>query len=293
MQLHRLEGFFHVAKHRGYARAARAFPYPITQPAVHQQVKKLEEELGVPLFERVAKDEVRLTAAGERLYAFAAPFFDEIDAVADAIRSARFGGVLRVDTSGLVLRQLFPGFLRALRDKRPDIQVDVEDVAEVDPTRLAKGASHLIVDYCDRVPAGLASRRVATSRSYLVVPAGHPSDVASLRREPFVSYHPSLPHHAVQMEAVRRHIGVPARTISATGVDAILAFVRAGLGFSVIPWLDRDGPKLEGVDASLREGPGTTFPILALWRASASHPLVEAALECLPSPENPNGHHTR
>ncbi|GMV15335.1 MAG: hypothetical protein AMXMBFR56_35590 [Polyangiaceae bacterium] len=49
-------------------------------------------ELGVPLFERVAKDEVRLTPAGERLYAFCAPFFEEVDAVADAIRSERLGG---------------------------------------------------------------------------------------------------------------------------------------------------------------------------------------------------------
>ena len=59
IQLHRLEGFFWVAKTGGYARAARAFPYPITQPAVHQQVKKLESELELQLFERVAKDNSR------------------------------------------------------------------------------------------------------------------------------------------------------------------------------------------------------------------------------------------
>ena len=34
--LHRLEGFFWVARTGGYARAARAFPYPITQPAVRR-----------------------------------------------------------------------------------------------------------------------------------------------------------------------------------------------------------------------------------------------------------------
>ncbi|GMV15375.1 MAG: LysR family transcriptional regulator [Polyangiaceae bacterium] len=282
MQLHRLEGFFHVARERGYARAARAFPYPITQPAVHQQVRKLEQELGVSLFERVAKDQVRLTAAGERLFEFCAPFFEQISLVADSIRSARFGGTLRVDTSGLVTRQLLPEFLRALRDARPDIHVDIEDVALTDLTRLANGDCHLIVDYCERVPAGCESRRVATSHSYLVVPAGHRSDLASLRRAAFVSYHPSLPHHAVQMEAVRRHIGVPARTISASGVDAILAFVRAGLGFSVIPWLEPSGPVLDGVVAQRQHGPGTSFPIRAVWRAGLSHPLVEAALAHLP-----------
>ena len=52
IQLHRLEGFYWVARTGGYARAARAFPYPLTQPAVHQQVRKLEEDLGARLFER-------------------------------------------------------------------------------------------------------------------------------------------------------------------------------------------------------------------------------------------------
>lgn len=282
VQLHRLEGFFHVARQRGYARAARAFPYPITQPAVHQQVRKLEEELGLPLFERVAKDEVRLTAAGEQLYAFCAPFFEQIDAVADAIRSERFGGTLRVDSSGLVERQLLPAWLSALRAARPDIQVDIEEVARADFSRLRRGDAHLIVDYAEQVPADCESRQVATSQSYLVVPAGRRMDVEALRREAFVSYHPSLPHHAVQMDAVRRHIGVPARTLSASSVDAILAFVRAGLGFSVIPWLDREPPALEGVSARRQSGPGTTFPILAVWRAGRPHPLVQAALGCLP-----------
>ena len=56
IQIQRLEGFYWVAFTGGYARAARAFPYPITQPAVHQQVKKLERELDITLFERVGID---------------------------------------------------------------------------------------------------------------------------------------------------------------------------------------------------------------------------------------------
>ena len=54
IQIHRLEGFYWVAKTLGYARAARAFPYPITQPAIHQQVKKLEVELDLDLFDQPA-----------------------------------------------------------------------------------------------------------------------------------------------------------------------------------------------------------------------------------------------
>jgi len=280
MQLHRLEGFYWVAKQRGYARAARAFPYPITQPAVHQQVRKLEEELGVRLFERVAKDAVRLSAAGERLFSFCAPFFERVNAVADELRTAAFGGVLRIDTSALVLRELLAGWLRALREMRPDIRADVEEVSVPSFERIRSGECHVAIDFCEQVPPDIESRRVATSHAFLVLPADHPAarrmDIDALRSEPFVSYHPSLPHHALQMAAVRERIGPPIRTVSASSVDAILAFVKAGLGFSVIPWLDRGGPRIEGVVARRQQGTGTTFPILALWAKGSENPLLEA-----------------
>jgi DNA-binding transcriptional LysR family regulator len=288
MQLHRLEGFYWVAKQRGYARAARAFPYPITQPAVHQQVRKLEEELGTRLFERVAKDEVRLTAAGERLFAFCAPFFEHVGTVVEEIQSEAFGGALRIDTSALVLRELLPGWIRNLREQRPDIQADVEEVSVPSFERLRSGACHVAIDFCEVVPPGLESRRVATSHSFLVIPADHPAarrpDVEALRAEPFVSYHPSLPHHALQMTAVRERIGAPLRTVSASSVDAILAFVKAGLGYSVIPWLDRRGPRVDGVVARRQQGPGTTFPIVALSLKGSRNPLLEAFFASRPEP---------
>ena len=49
IDLHRLLGFHLVATEGGYAKAARAADYPITQPALHQQVRKLEGEIGVTL----------------------------------------------------------------------------------------------------------------------------------------------------------------------------------------------------------------------------------------------------
>src|SRR5574341_1962142 len=108
IQLHNLEGFFWVSRLRGYARAARSFPYPITQPGVYIQVRKLETELGVRLFERVAKDQVRLTAAGDHLFHFCAPFFEELPRVLRALEAGAYGGRLRIGAAGLALRHLLP-----------------------------------------------------------------------------------------------------------------------------------------------------------------------------------------
>ncbi len=85
------------------------------------------------------------------------------------------------------------------------------------------------------------------------------------------------------MDAVARELGVPGRTVSASSVDAILAFVQAGLGFSVVPWLDSRGPALENVAVRRLRGRGASFPILAVWRRSERpHPLVQAALSAAP-----------
>ncbi len=289
IQLHRLEGFYWVAKTGGYARAARAFPYPISQPGVHQQVAKLEDDLGLVLFERVAKDAMRLTAAGAHLLAFCAPFFEQLPAVVRSLRASEFGGTLRIDAPALILGTLLPDWIRRIQDAAAQVRVDVEEIQTPDFSRLESGAADLIVDYLDVAPSGLSARRVATSYAFLVVgerlARGKRKrlSVEALRDEPFVSYHPNLRQYAVQMEAVASRIGAPRRSLSASSVDAILALVKADLGYSVVPWLDRRGPRREGIVAIRQKGPGTEFPIHAVWREAAwPHPLLDVALKTAP-----------
>ena len=76
LRLHQLEGFYWVAKEGGYARAVRALPYALTEPALHQQVRKLERALEVRLLEKVAGRRMVPTPAGRRLLEFVAPFFE-------------------------------------------------------------------------------------------------------------------------------------------------------------------------------------------------------------------------
>jgi DNA-binding transcriptional LysR family regulator len=288
IQLHRLEGFYWVARTGGFTAAARAFPYPITQPGVYQQVRRLEEEMGAALCERSTRDRVRLTPAGERLFAFCAPFFEMLPSVVQSLGDEARGGTLRVDASGLALRQLLPAWVRALKRARPDYVVEMEEVQVPELDRLRSGAADVIVDHFTRVPTGFASKVVATAKSYVVLPRAHgvargaptPSE---LRQLPLVSYHPSLPQHAAQMAAVRKHIGEPARTVSASSADSILAFVEAGLGYSVVPWIDPRGPRGTGIQAFLQRGRRTEHPVLAVWRkANPPNNAVALLLGALP-----------
>jgi len=288
IQLHRLEGFYRVAVAGGYTRAARDFPYPISQPGVHQQVSKLEAELGKKLFDRQGRDHVELTAAGRRLFEFVKPFFQGLPLVAREIGAGTFGGLLRIDAAALEIRYLMPGWIQQLRRARPDIDVDLEEVQVPDFSRLADGKTDLLVDYLPKLPAGMDAQRVGTHYVFIVVPeqglelGSRTPNLRSLRGKPFVSFHPSLPHCQLQLSALGGGGAPRQRTLSASSTEAILGFVAAGLGYSLVPWPDASGPQFPGVLALRQKGPGTEFPILAAWRKRAEpDPLINAALHAL------------
>ena len=77
MQYARLRAFHAVATHGGFSRAAEALN--LTQPAVSDQVRLLEQEFSVSLFDRKPRA-VELTAIGRRLLAATRRFFDAVGA---------------------------------------------------------------------------------------------------------------------------------------------------------------------------------------------------------------------
>jgi DNA-binding transcriptional LysR family regulator len=292
VQLHRLEGFFWVARTGGYASAARAFPYPLTQPAVYQQVRKLEEELGVRLFERQPGGRVQPTAAGRHLYRFAAPFFEQVPVVMQALRAGTLGEELRIGAEALVLNQLLPEWLRRLHRRLPDARVDVRELASGDPEPVQDGSLDLAVAYFpDPLPPTVQARRVATLRPTLVLPRRHPlarrprPDLRAFRDDTFVAYHEGTLQHDLQMKALARSGITPRRLIAASSAGAILGLVAAGLGYSLVPALDGRDPRRAGVASRPFTAAAMEFPVLAVWRrASPVSRAVELALATAPRP---------
>lgn len=288
MNLNRLEGFYWVAREGGYSAAARAFPRDITQPAIHQQVRRLEEELGTELLERAGYRRVRLTPAGERLYAYCRPFFEGIPDLLASLDGERRR--LRIEAAGLVIHRLLPAWLRRVRRARDDLELEIAELNGPELDRLRTGELDLVIDHLPSVPAGIATREVAVAHPFIVVPREHPRGadpsalLASLATTPLVCYPPAFDQHARQMAAVREHIGEPVQTIAASSVEVILSFVAAGLGYSIVPWLDRKGPRRAGVVAIAPAGHEERFPIHAAWsRRSPLAPTIRQVVELLAS----------
>jgi DNA-binding transcriptional LysR family regulator len=291
IQLHRLEGFYRVAQAGGYARAARQFPYPITQAGVHAQVHKLEEELGARLFEQVAKDRMVPTRAGRRLLAFCAPFFQALPEVIRGL--AHGGGHLRVEAGALEIQEVLPPWLRRLRAQRPEITVELREIDTADHGRLLRDQVDVIVDHQPQVPAGISTRSVAEHRSFLVAAADQAplrsgrAALTALREHPFVAFPSALPQAVLQREALRASGILPPQIIEAPSVASILSFVAAGLGYSLVPWPTPTGPRIPGVMAIPLRGRGTRFPVLAGWRTRREPDEVLEAFLALGRPASP------
>jgi DNA-binding transcriptional LysR family regulator len=291
ISLQRLEGFYWVARTEGYARAARAFPYPITQPGVHQQVRRLESDLGLKLFERIGKDRVQLTASGRALYEHVAPFLEALSHLEQALRAGTFGGRLRIHAATMVVQQLLPGWLRKLQARRSDIDVELTEARRPDLAVLRSGEAELVVDHFPELPADVESRVVARAHSFLVLPTTHRLSQRStvhlkdLQEETVVAYNPDLSGRELQLRALAQAGVRVQRLYSADSAESLLAFVAAGIGVSLVPSLAESGPRRAGIVAHRITLPGSTFPIVAAYRkARVANPLIEAALDVAPSP---------
>ncbi|MCC7399080.1 MAG: LysR family transcriptional regulator [Planctomycetes bacterium] len=291
IDLNRLAGFHLVATQGGYARAARAADYPITQPALHQQVKKLETEVGMQLLERVGKDQMRPTAAGAHLLSLVGPFLRDLPAVVRALRTGEFDGMLSIQAESLLIRQLLPPWLLALRRRRPHVRLELQELIHVDGHPLRSGRADVLVAYLPEVPDDIATQTVAIVHACLVVPrelAGQrrrPPRLQELTDVPFLAYQAGTRAHTLQMQALAGAGFSPTQVINLDTADTMLGYVESGLGWSLVPSLDADGPRGRRLAAYPWGNPRVTFPVVMAWRRHApENPMLDALIACAPKP---------
>jgi LysR family transcriptional regulator, transcriptional activator of the cysJI operon len=118
----RIRVFRAVAQHLNFSRAAEELL--LTQPAVTQQIKALEDELGVPLFER-GGGHIALSAGGTALLPYAEKMKELSDEAAEAVAGA-FGqraGELQLGASQTIGQYLLPNFIAGFRGTNPKVRV--------------------------------------------------------------------------------------------------------------------------------------------------------------------------
>lgn len=124
MDLRHLRSFVAIAEAESFSRAAARLH--VTQPALSRQIRDLEAELGVRLFDRSSR-RVRLTPAGDDVLRRSRDALIGIDALRERARSLGGGrvGILRVGATPQVLESVLAQFLTRYHHTHPDIEVEL------------------------------------------------------------------------------------------------------------------------------------------------------------------------
>lgn len=127
MTITQLQYLIAVDNHRHFARAAEACF--VTQPTLSMQIQKLEEELGILLFDR-SKHPVRPTAIGEKVIEQARTVVHETNRIHQILQEGKnqLEGVFKLGVIPTIASSLIHRFIRKFHDKFPNIQLQVQEL---------------------------------------------------------------------------------------------------------------------------------------------------------------------
>lgn len=124
MEIHQLKGFYAVAKYLNFTQAAQKTNR--TQPTISLQIKSLEDELGVKLFERLGPKKVSLTKEGELFLEIITPLLHEFSAIQSKFNETRslfHTSSLNIVTHSSVMIYLLPPVIKKFKALYPQVKL--------------------------------------------------------------------------------------------------------------------------------------------------------------------------
>ncbi|MER6085449.1 LysR family transcriptional regulator, partial [Streptomyces sp. NPDC001833] len=242
MELRHLTAFLAVAEELHFGRAAKRLQ--MAQPPLSQQIRQLEKELGVQLFERNTRS-VRLTSAGQSFLEPARTVLEDLDTATRAARAAGRGeyGRVTVGFAGASSHESLPLLTRAVRAAHPGIELVLagQTYANVALARVAEGSLDLGFVRLPVARPGVVTRVIADEELVCALPSDHRLarhariPVAALTKDPFVSF-PANAGSSLRDATVAacEAAGFTPRVVQeAPDSHTILALVAAGVGVTL------------------------------------------------------------
>ncbi|MBO3737256.1 LysR family transcriptional regulator [Actinoplanes flavus] len=285
VQLQQLRYFVAVAEFRHFTQAADELG--VSQPTLSKQIHTLEMSLGAPLFERI-RGGVTLTVAGETLLPLAQRMIADADAARDAVADivGLRRGEVRLGATPSLCSSLLPAVLRDYRAEHPGIRLHVTEGSSQD--LIAELLAHtldLALIVLPEQGADPALETVELLRESLVVAsvASGPAptvarqlDLTELRHTPMVMFRDGYDIRDVTLQACERAGFTPKFAVEGGEMDAVLAFVEAGLGVALVPSMVLANRPL--LRATPLAPPGMRRTIALAQRRAAILPHAAAAL---------------
>jgi len=251
MELSQLEVFLTVAREGRFSRAAEKLFR--TQSAVSQTVRKLEEELGEPLFDRSSREGV-LTDAGRTLQTYAEQLLNLRSDAREALVELRElqKGKLAIAANEFTALYLLP-VLAEFRRLHPMIKITVQrSLGSRIPDDLLRHTVELGVLSYDPEEPRLRSIVVYLDELTFVVPPNHPLagekqiSISQLGAEVFVAHIVSSPYREKVIETFRRYKTPLHMSVELPTLQAITRFVSMGNGVALLPQISVENELARG-----------------------------------------------
>lgn len=282
MELYQLKGFAAVAGQGHLTRAAERLH--ISQPALSAQIKALEDELGVELFERLPGG-MALTPAGKRLLSKAQSVISAAQALsseASALRGEVAGHVRLGTTADPELVRL-PQLLAAAVERYPLLEIELHhEVSGAAFEKVRDGALDAAFYYGNLTHPAVSSCALRELEFRVVAPAAwrdriQGASFAALAGEPWILAPSISTYRVLSDDLFAKHGITPSTVIEADSEAVIRSLVAAGLGIALM----RDDLARTLVDANeacLWDGAQPSTTLQFLWRKEQARDSVTLAL---------------
>jgi DNA-binding transcriptional LysR family regulator len=279
MELRQLRYLVALDEERNFTRAAAR--EHIAQPALSQQIRRLEEEVGLALVDRTTR-RAAMTDAGTALVARARRILAEVDSARtelEALRGIQSGrvtigvmhtmGPVDVSLAIAIFHQRHPQVELTVREYSSEELADLLRVDELDLALLS------VTDRIER--RGLGLQQLIAEELVVVLPRDHP--LASRRRvrmaeladEQFISYREGARLRELLSAAGEEAGFEPQVMLESNESRRIRRLVERGMGVAILPRSDAEEPGAAVAVASLI-GPALSRDITLAWREDRRHP---------------------
>jgi len=241
MELRHLKYFVAVAEEQNITRAAARLH--VSQPPLSRQIRDLEHELGVTLFERGPKA-VRLTRAGKLFLPEARAVLQRVE---EAIRTARNVRTreLNVGYAPSPTLEVLPAALRLFRKVEPDVQVLLHDLSTGEMLSGLRAESldlALLVIEATRTPPDIRVEKLTEFPMGVLLPLDHPLcqaraiTVGEIANEDFVAYsereYPD--YHKFLNKLLQPTKRRPRIAVEVDGATSLTTAVSSGRGIAIV-----------------------------------------------------------
>lgn len=288
IELRHMRYFLAVAEELHFRKAAEKLF--ISQPGLSRQIKWLEEEMGVTLFERHNR-KVVLTTAGDYLKT---EFAQQLKTINNTIATAKLihdgkKGELKIGYVGSAMQDVIPNLLLTFENKNPNILFDLK---EIDNQKQIEDLLSFSLDIgfvrLERVPLALEIKTILEENFCLVLPKYHPineknfKNIAQFKEESFILFDAkySASYYEKVMQIFDDCNFTPVISHTTIHSSSIFKLVEKNFGVSLVPksLAIKTGYKIKFIELDTI---AQKTKLSVIWNKKNGNPILKDFLELI------------